>query len=81
MMNINDVVSYGPIAAADEETGCLVTVNGAYVNLWVPAGHGLYSNVDCRSGHPHLDKMTASEMIDRARECLEDWLNEGREEE
>lgn len=36
-MNIHEVIEYGPIVAHDEELDILITVNGAYFNLWVGA--------------------------------------------
>lgn len=38
-MNIHEVLEYGPIVAGDEELGILITVNGAYFNVWAPEWH------------------------------------------
>jgi hypothetical protein len=40
-MNIHEVMEYGPIVAHDEELDTLITVNGAYFNLWVGGYRGL----------------------------------------
>lgn len=32
---IHTVLEYGPIVAGDEDLGILITVNGAYFNVWV----------------------------------------------
>lgn len=89
-MTIFQVVEYGPICAADEDTGWLVTVNGAYVNLWVPCGDGWvpggdgsYTNTDLEptnAGSDGLHKMTGAQMLDRAKECLTEWLNPKEED-
>jgi hypothetical protein len=84
---IIEVLEYGPICAADEDTGCLVTVNGSYVNLWVPCGGVIngttgersalrYANTDCVSNSEWGDLYTntGAAMIERAESCLRGWL-------
>jgi hypothetical protein len=39
-MNIHEVLEYGSIVASNEELDLLITVNGAYFNLWVGGGYG-----------------------------------------
>ena len=81
MLNISEILEYGPICAADHEMGYLVTVNGAYVNLWV-GGPVHYENVDAlaNSAWGDLYTKTGAQMIDRAEACLKVWL-EAKEEE
>ena len=45
--SLHEVLGYGSIVAHDEELNILITVNGAYFNLWVPTGrNGEWSNVE-----------------------------------
>lgn len=87
MMTIFEVLGYGPIVAKDEEFGLLVTVNGAYLNLWVqrtetrrsgrvPFYQPKWESIDCRSGHPDLYTLTVAKAMDLA----EQWLREIRGE-
>jgi hypothetical protein len=74
---IFDVLEYGPICAADEDSGALVTINGSYVNLWMPSSTpGQWVNTDCVANDAWGDlyNRTAAAMIDRAEECLKHWL-------
>lgn len=83
-MNIYEIVkNYGPIVAADEESGLLIVVNGSYVLLWAPRGPGEWDNVDCvsNSNWGTLCDRTAAEAIDRGEEKLKKWLKEQVEEE
>lgn len=79
-MNIHEVLQYGPICASDEELDWLVTLNGAYANLWVGNFEGDYQNTDCMSGHDDLYKLTGAQMIDRAEYCLRNWRSEHMKE-
>lgn len=78
-ISLYEVIDMGPIVAKDEELGLLVTVNGAYLNLWV-ARHlaqlacPRWDNTDCRSGHPDLYTLTVA----KAMELAEEWLEELR---
>lgn len=40
--SIHEVLEYGPIVANDEELDILITVNGAYYNIWCGNGEGFY---------------------------------------
>lgn len=82
-MNIYEVLEYGPIVACDEDFGCLVTINGSYLNLWVlqrqpyPRGPESWTNTDCRTwGGDGVDlyKVTAAQAMAFA----EAWLEEIR---
>lgn len=48
-MNIHEVMEYGYIVASDEELDILITVNGAYYNIWCGDYSGDYTNTDCRA--------------------------------
>ena len=75
-MNIYEVLEYGPVVAADE----VVTVNGAYLNLWAYDGSE-YKYLDCRPPSDDLYTLTVSEAIDQAKTYLEDTLKEGEEDD
>jgi hypothetical protein len=81
-MNIHEVFEYGPIVFADEDTGVLITVNGAYLNWWNPSGHNDWINVDCRSFSSHNDlyKLQVIEAMDLARQWFEDELKSNQED-
>lgn len=49
MNSIHEVIQYGYIVATDEEFDILITVNGAYYNIWCGDYSGKYQNTDC---HP-----------------------------
>lgn len=71
---LEEVVEYGPICAASDELGILITVNGAYLNAWVSCGDGSWSNTECRGRNQDLYNTTGAEMIDEAKEYLEELL-------
>ena len=79
-MNIYEVLEYGPIAAADEDFCLLVTINGAYLNLWAYDGSE-YKCLDCRPPSDDLYTLTVSQAMDQAKAYLEDTLKEGEEDE
>lgn len=54
------MLDYGPIVGHDEELGLLVTVNGAYLNLWIERGD-TFENTDCR----HVRGRRAGRGVDR----------------
>ena len=72
-MNIYEVLEYGPVVATDEDYCLLVTVNGAYLNLWA-YDRSEYKCLDCRPPSDDLYTLTVSEAIDQAKAYLEDTL-------
>lgn len=48
-MNIHSVMEYGYIVASHEDLDILITVNGAYYNIWCGDFNGNYSNTDCHA--------------------------------
>ena len=72
-MNIYQVLEYGPIVASEEDYSLLVTVNGAYLNLWAYDGSE-YKCLDCRPPSDDLYTLTVSQAIDQAKAYLEDVL-------
>ena len=81
MSTLNEMLSYGPIVASNEELGLYVTVNGSYYNLWV--GDGVtFENTTCTPvdrGFDGLHGADCAEIIETAEKHLEDWINEGGE--
>ena len=78
---IHEVLEYGPICASDEETGCLVTVNGAYANLWVPCPDGGYDNRDCVACEADMYGTTAAAMWEFGKVCFAAWLDPDQEDD
>ena len=72
-MNIYEVLEYGPVVAADEDYCLLVTVNGAYLNLWAYDGSE-YKCLDSRPPSDDLYTLTVSQAMDQAKTYLEDVL-------
>lgn len=73
--SIHEVLEYGPIVANDEELDILITVNGAYYNIWCGNGEGFYNNTDVRalnSGGQGLYGMDIVKVMDKAKEILEE---------
>ena len=79
-MNVYEVLEYGPVVAADEDYSLLVTVNGAYLNLWAYDGSE-YKCLDCRPPSSDLYTLTVSQAMDQAKTYLEDVLKEGEEDD
>lgn len=80
-MSVHQVLAYGPIAGHDEKLGVLVTVNGAYLNLWV-GREDRFENTDCRhlasrTGGRDLHELTVSEAMDLATEWIGELCGEG----
>ena len=82
-MNIHEVMEYGYIVASDEELDILVTVNGAYYNIWAGNYNGNYTNTDCRAtgfdGGLYGQDMV--KVTDKAQQILEEVLSESNEEQ
>ena len=69
---IFDVLEYGPIVAADEELGVLITVNGSYYNIWV-GYDGMYNNTDAHSvGVDVYGKAKFGAVVKAAEKILEE---------
>ena len=90
ILNLEEVLEYGPICAVDSELGILVTVNGAYLNYWNYAGKashsmgGVWTNTDCAAlgkGMEGLYAITGAEMWDIGKKHLEKIVNGDEEEE
>lgn len=79
--SIHEVLEYGPICASNDEFDVLVTVNGAYLNLWCGDHSGNYTNTDCRAMTKDLYNTTGAEMKDLAKRYLEEALNPEEEVE
>ena len=81
-MNIHEVMEYGYIVASSEELDILITVNGAYYNIWAGNYNGKYTNTDCRA--TDFDGLYGQDMVkvtDKAQQILEEILNEDNEEQ
>lgn len=79
-MNIHELLGYGPVVAGAEDLGVLVTVNGAYLNLWAGDGER-FENTDCRhlpsrTGGRDLREVPVGEAMDLAAA----WIHELAEE-
>ncbi len=77
-MSIYEVLGYGPIIACNEDLGLLVTVNGAYYNLWV-LNHrdGNWTNTDCSSpGAPDSLYPDLWKVVKKGEKRLEAWVTD-----
>jgi hypothetical protein len=75
-MNIYDVLEYGPIVAQNEEFGVLITVNGAYFNVWI-GRDGRFENVEAISFGNNSDGLYGQEFVkvmDRAQVVLAEFI-------
>lgn len=83
MNSIHEVMEYGYIVASDSELDILITVNGAYFNIWRGDFAGHYSNTDCVSTgfDDGLYGKDMAKVIDKACEILERITNESEEEQ
>lgn len=81
-MNIHQVLEYGYIVASDEDYDLLITVNGAYFNIWSGDMAGNYENTDCRATDYDngLYGKDIAAVADKAEAILEEILQEGSEE-
>jgi hypothetical protein len=77
-MSLFELLEYGAIVAHDADSGCLVTANGSYLNLWVPRKDYEWECTDCRSsglagGWLELESRVLLERAEEyLRECLAD---------
>jgi len=83
MNSIHEVLTYGSVVASNEDYDLLITVNGAYYNIWVGNFSGKYQNTDCRAtGFDNvLYGQDMVKVVERAEAILEEILAEGAEEE
>jgi hypothetical protein len=91
-MNIHEVLEYGPIVAHDEELDLLITVNGAYFNVWHTDRTGRYENIEAYDVASRLDLTSDVSpfnplngvplwtVADAAEKLLAEVLAEGEEE-
>lgn len=81
--SIHEVITYGSIIASDEELDILITVNGAYFNIWCGDYSGKYTNTDCIATgfEDGLYGQDMVKVVDRAEKILEGILSESRDEE
>ena len=83
MNSIHEVIEYGYIVASDEDLDILITVNGAYYNIWCGDYSGSYTNTDCRATgfDGGLYGQDFVKVVDKAKELLEEILSEGEEDQ
>ena len=81
-MNIHEVLTYGSVVASNEEFDILVTVNGAYYNVWCGDYSGNYTNTECfATGFDRgLYGQDFAEVVDKAQSILDELLKENEEE-
>lgn len=81
-MNIHEVLTYGYVVASNEENDILVTVNGAYYNIWLGDYSGNYTNTECFATEfdGGLYGQDFVKITDRAQNILDDLLKEHEEE-
>lgn len=82
-MNIHEVLTYGSVIASNEALDILITVNGAYFNIWCGDYSGNYTNTDCQTTgfDGGLYGQDFVKVTDKAQEILDEILNEGNEED
>lgn len=86
-LSLWDVLEYGCVVAHDEDLGMVLTVNGAYFNLFYTDGEG-FRCVDCyatdfdsRGLYDESDKARLVTIMSRARGIIDDLLEEWHREE
>ena len=92
MSTLHELLGYGSIVAHDEDTDTLLTVNGAYYNLWAPNGNGEWTNVECYDLESRVNNRTdgswnglygidMAKVITTADDLLESILHESEDED
>lgn len=73
-MHLHQVIEYGAIVAADDDT--LVTAGSQYLNLWVRDGATHWTNIDCRSFDtlPDIRQAPLAAVEELAEDFLRDAL-------
>lgn len=82
MKSIHEVLAYGSIVATNEDLDILITVNGAYFNIWCGDYNGKYKNTECyATGFENgLCGQDMAEVVERAEAILEEILAGDAEE-
>jgi len=80
MNSIHEVIEYGYIVATNEDLDILITVNGAYYNIWCGNYSGKYQNTDCRAtGFDNgLYGQDMVKVVERAEAILEELVSGGK---
>lgn len=83
MNSIHEVIEYGYIVATNEDFDILITVNGAYYNIWCGDYSGKYQNTDCHAtGFENgLYGQDMVKVVECAESILEEILSSGEEED
>lgn len=83
MNSIHEVIEYGYIVATNEELDILITVNGAYFNIWCGDYYGKYQNTDCRATDfdNGLYGQDMVKVVERAEAILEELVIGEEEDE
>jgi len=83
MNSIHEVIEYGYIVATNEELDILITVNGAYYNIWCGDYSGKYQNTDCiATGFDNgLYGQDMVKVVERAEAILEELVSGEEEDE
>ncbi len=83
MNSIHEVIEYGYIVATNEELDILITVNGAYFNIWCGDYSGKYQNTDCRATDfdNGLYGQDMVKVVERAEAILEELVSGEEEDE
>ena len=83
MNSIHEVIEYGYIVATNEELDILITVNGAYFNIWCGDYSGKYQNTDCRATDfdNGLYGQDMVKVVERAEAILEELVIGEEEDE
>lgn len=83
MYSIHEVIEYGYIVANNEELDILITVNGAYYNIWCGDYSGKYQNTGCRATDfdNGLYGQDMVKVVERAEAILEELVSGEEEDE
>jgi hypothetical protein len=83
MNSIHEVIEYGYIVANNEDSDILITVNGAYYNIWCGDYSGKYQNTDCHATDfdNGLYGQDMVKVVERAEAILEELVSGEEEDE
>ena len=83
MNSIHEVIDYGYVVATNEDLDILITVNGAYYNIWCGDYSGKYQNTDCRATDfdNGLYGQDMVKVVERAEAILEELVRGEEEDE
>lgn len=81
--NIHEVLNYGSVVASNEYLDILITVNGAYFNIWCGDYSGKYQNTDCRATgfEGGLYGQDMVKVVEKAEAILEEIVSDTEEDE